>query len=45
MSSWDVVVDFFSGSVIPASEYVYMIAIIGLGVVALWYARRMVADI
>jgi hypothetical protein len=45
MSSWDVIVDFFSEGIIPKSEYVYMAVILGLCVFALWKARRMVSDI
>lgn len=45
MSSWDVVVTFFQDGIIPKSEYVYMVVIVGLCVVALWRARKMVSEI
>jgi len=45
MSSWEIVVDFFSNGIIPKSEYVYMAVIIVTCVVALWKARRMVSEI
>ena len=45
MSTWDVVVDFFSTGYVPKGEYVYMIVIIGLCAVALWKARKMVSEI
>jgi len=45
MSSWDTVVEFFSTSIIPKSEYLYMIFIVGLGIFALWKARKMVSDV
>lgn len=45
MSNWEAVVDFFSQGIVPKSEYVYMIAIVGLCIAALWKARRMVSDI
>ncbi|MCL2509466.1 MAG: hypothetical protein FWF07_00085 [Methanomassiliicoccaceae archaeon] len=45
MSSWQVVVDFFSTGFVPKGEYVYMVLILGLCVVALWAARKMVSDV
>jgi hypothetical protein len=45
MSSWDTVVEYFAPGIIPKSEYVYMVVIVGLCIVALWRARKMVSDI
>lgn len=44
-ASWDIVVSFFSTGAIPKGEYVFMVLILGLCVVALWQARKMVSDI
>ena len=45
MASWQTVVDFFAEGLIPKSEYIYMAFILGLCVVALWQARKMVSSI
>ncbi|MCL1811405.1 MAG: hypothetical protein FWG41_04225 [Methanomassiliicoccaceae archaeon] len=45
MSSWEVVESFFEGGFIPKGEYVHMILIVGVCVIALWRARKMVSDI
>ncbi|MDR3280070.1 MAG: hypothetical protein LBT23_06125 [Synergistaceae bacterium] len=44
-TSWDTVAVFFRNGMIPKSEYVYMIVIVGLCAFALWRARKMVTDI
>jgi hypothetical protein len=44
-TSWNTVTAFFQDGLIPKSEYVYMIVIVGLCVIALWKARKMVSDI
>jgi hypothetical protein len=43
--SWNTVASFFQDGLIPKSEYVYMIVIIGLCIIGLWRARKMVSDI
>ncbi len=45
MSSWEVVQAFFADGIIPKSEYVYMIVIVGLCIYALYKARKMVSDV
>ncbi|MDR1404605.1 MAG: hypothetical protein LBJ20_03445 [Candidatus Methanoplasma sp.] len=45
MSAWATVESFFSAGIIPKSEYVYMIVIVGLCAWALWKARKMVSEI
>jgi len=44
-ASWDIVASFFTDGIIPKGEYIHMILIIGVCVVALWRARKMVSDI
>lgn len=43
--TWDTVVTYFAEGIIPKSEYIYMIVIVGLCIVALWKARKMVSEI
>jgi len=47
IDNWEALVEYFTrdGTIIPYSEYVWIIAIVGLGIFALWKSRKMVSEI
>ena len=42
---WEEMETYFSDGIIPKGEYVFMVLIIGVCVLALWRARKMVSDV
>jgi len=45
IDNWDAMLDYFSEGVIPHSEYMWIVVIIGLGIYALWKSRKMVSEL
>lgn len=45
MSNWEIMLDYFTDGLIPYSEYLWMVAILGVSIYALLKARKMVSEI
>jgi hypothetical protein len=45
IDNWEATMEYFSDGVIPYSQYVWIVAIVALGIFALWKSRRMVSEL
>ncbi len=45
MSNWDVYMDYFENGIIPGSEYLWIVVVLGISIYALWKSRKIVSKL